>query len=41
MPIIVNIDMNDCIPAYNVYVSINSWGTGEQYDIDETIEAIE
>jgi len=32
---------NDCLPAYNVMVSINIWGTGEQYAIDEPIEVIE
>ena len=32
---------NDYLPAYNVMVSINVWGTGEQFAIDKPIEAIE
>ena len=32
---------NDCLPAYNVMVSINVWGTGEQYAIDKPISIIE
>lgn len=32
---------NDYLPAYNVMVSINVWGTGEQYAIDQPIDVIE
>jgi hypothetical protein len=37
----VALEQNDSLPAYNVFVSVNEWGTGEQYSADDAIEVIE